>query len=142
MGTPPPLPNAACTPSAASLIPRASAAAEPLFVVLEDLHASDPASLRLTELLAPRLGSAPLLVVATFRLGDVDTDPSVERMLGALVRRGDHLPLAGLDREAARSVALAGPGARRLPLPRPSGGPAARAARGLRRARAGGAGAR
>jgi len=84
-----------------------SAATEPLLVVLDDVHASDPASLRLLELLAPRLTSAPLLVVATFRLADGGTDRAVERMLAALVRRGEHLPLAGLDPSAARSLALA-----------------------------------
>jgi tetratricopeptide (TPR) repeat protein len=95
----------------------ASAAAEPLVVVLEDLHAGDPASLRLIELLAPRLGSAPLVVIATFRLRDVGTDPQLERMLAALARRGEHVPLAGLDRQAARSLALASAAA---PLPEPT----------------------
>jgi tetratricopeptide (TPR) repeat protein len=85
----------------------AATRAGPVLLVLEDLHAADPASLLLVELFAPRLRHAPLLVVATYREGEPGGDPNVGRLLARLVRVGDRLPVRGLDPDAARALAAA-----------------------------------
>jgi tetratricopeptide (TPR) repeat protein len=84
-----------------------AAAERPLVIVLEDLHAADPTSLLVLELLAPRLRAAPLLVLATYRVGDPGTGREVERLLAGLSRRGEELALAGLDLDATRALATA-----------------------------------
>jgi tetratricopeptide (TPR) repeat protein len=91
-----------------------AAAERPLVIVLEDLHAADPTSLLLLELLAPRLRAAPLLVLATLRMADPGTDRTVERLLAGLSRRGDQLALAGLDLDSTRALAEESAG---VPLP-------------------------
>jgi tetratricopeptide (TPR) repeat protein len=82
-----------------------AAAERPLVIVLEDLHAADPTSLLLLELLAPRLRAAALLVLATYRVADPGTDRAVERLLAGLSRRGDQVALGGLDLDATRELA-------------------------------------
>jgi predicted ATPase len=46
---------------------RDAAATDPLVVVLDDLHAADPASLRMFEFVARGLTDAPMLLLATFQ---------------------------------------------------------------------------
>jgi tetratricopeptide (TPR) repeat protein len=89
----------------------AAAREGPLVLALEDLHAADPASLLLLELLAPRLRPAALLVLATWRVGDPGTDPAVERLLAGLARRGEQLALTGLDLDSTGRLAAASAGA-------------------------------
>lgn len=78
---------------------RARARANPLAMVLEDLHWIDPSSLRLLEALLPLAGEAPLLFLLTYR---ADEGPAQEL----------HRRLAGRRSPSCRCVPLAplGPG--------------------------------
>jgi DNA-binding winged helix-turn-helix (wHTH) protein/tetratricopeptide (TPR) repeat protein len=93
---------------------RAVAAASPLVVVLDDLHASDPASLELLRLLAMQVGDARLLVVGTHRDTQSDLAPGqpLHVLLPALLReeRATRCTLHGLsvDATAALIAAIAG----------------------------------
>jgi DNA-binding CsgD family transcriptional regulator len=73
-------------------------------VVLDDLHAADPASLEVLVHLTSRLGEGALLVVGTYRSAAEDIAPALERMLAAVAReeRTLHIELAGLDTAAVR----------------------------------------
>ncbi len=61
-------------------------AAQPVLIVLEDVHWADEASLRLAAFLARRLESRPLLVLATARVEEVDAYPMLARVLTELRR--------------------------------------------------------
>ncbi|HET6867134.1 MAG TPA: AAA family ATPase [Solirubrobacteraceae bacterium] len=82
---------------------------EPLVVVLDDLHFADRGSLALLEFLAPQLGRARMLVVATYRDSELHVQRSLVQTLGELARvqRPRRIVLRGLARAAvARYVAL------------------------------------
>ncbi|MBY0278529.1 AAA family ATPase, partial [Candidatus Binatia bacterium] len=68
----------------------------PLVVVLDDLHRADLPSLRLLAWLAHDAASAPLLVVATWRDGEVRRDPERESVLAEVARAGRILLVGGL----------------------------------------------
>jgi tetratricopeptide (TPR) repeat protein len=76
---------------------RRAAAAEPLVVVLEDLHAADVPTLLLLRFAVEQLVDAPLLVLGTWRT--VETSPGAEALaiLSDLSRRVRTLDLSGLD---------------------------------------------
>ncbi len=78
---------------------RRRAQQDPLVLVLDDLHWADEVSLRALEFLAPELGSAALLVVATFRDVEVRRDHPLSKLLGALARvpTCERIALRGLD---------------------------------------------
>lgn len=76
------------------------AAARPLLIVLDDLHAADPASLLLLRFVAGDLRRSALLVVATYRDVEAHRRADVAEALGELVREGPSLRLRGLDRGA------------------------------------------
>jgi predicted ATPase len=69
------------------------AAAGPTLVVLEDLHWADPASIELLRYLAARVGSLPLLVVATYRIDELTRRHPFYQQLPALIREADALRL-------------------------------------------------
>lgn len=79
------------------------AAQRPVLLVLEDLHWSDAATVRLLDVLARRRGSARIMVLGTFRPGDMLL---AEHPLADLRRElrlhglCEELLLAGLDRSA------------------------------------------
>lgn len=81
-----------------------AAAAGPLVVVLDDLHAADPASLLLLRFIAGSLRTVPLLVVATYREVEAQRRPEVVEALADLVRDGRTLHLRGLDRDEVRRL--------------------------------------
>ena len=64
------------------------AASEPLLVVLDDLQWADAASLEVLAYLARFLPGAPLLVLGTYRTGDVGLEHLLARSLGELDRHG------------------------------------------------------
>ncbi|MDQ4132894.1 MAG: AAA family ATPase [Actinomycetota bacterium] len=68
-----------------------------LIVGLDDVHAADEASLRLLQHLAGELGSANVLLVATYRDADVRSAPQLQRLVAAIARHGRKLVLSGLD---------------------------------------------
>ncbi|MFP5069823.1 helix-turn-helix transcriptional regulator [Pseudonocardia nantongensis] len=65
---------------------RAAAQDAPLLVVLEDLHWADGSSRELLSYLLARLGSQPLLVLATYRADDLHRRHPLRRTLAELVR--------------------------------------------------------
>jgi DNA-binding winged helix-turn-helix (wHTH) protein len=71
----------------------------PLVLVLDDLHWADEASLLGLEFVAPELGSAALLVVATFRDVELRRDHPLSKLLGALARvpACERISLRGLE---------------------------------------------
>ena len=83
---------------------RHAAAAQPLLVVLEDLHAADEASLLLLQFLARQLRGARLLVVGTYRDVDADRQPAVLDAVGQLVREGQLVTLGGLERDEVEGL--------------------------------------
>lgn len=87
----------------AALLERASSE-RPLLVILDDLHAADPASLLLLRFVAGGLRGRRLLIIATYRGLEAERADLAEA-LGALVRDGHGIRLQGFDRtEAARYV--------------------------------------
>src|SRR6516164_7727015 len=61
----------------------ASAARRPLVLLLDDLHAADPSSLRLLELLALQLADLPIVVVSSYR----DVEARLAPEIGDVVAR-------------------------------------------------------
>src|SRR5829696_9255653 len=88
---------------------RAAAADRPLLVVLDDVHAADPASLVLATLVCRSLPDSRLLVVTTQRpVGPAGQGTAA--LLGELNRQGALVPVGPLDQAAvaAQAAALAG----------------------------------
>jgi tetratricopeptide (TPR) repeat protein len=75
---------------------RAVAAARPLVLLLDDLHAADRPSLLLLRFLLRDLLDARLLVVGAYRDVEARLQPDVDALLGDLSREGRRLPLRGL----------------------------------------------
>lgn len=82
----------------------AATRAQPLVLVLDDIHWADLGSLRLLELVARELASMRLLILATAR--DATWSPSAEvgSRLAALLRLAQCLPLAGLPPAEVRDL--------------------------------------
>jgi class 3 adenylate cyclase len=89
-----------------------AAQGQPLLVVLEDLHWADESSLLLTEYLAPLLPEMPVLVLGTYRDGEVDLTHPLTRVIGQLERRRllERVSLRRLSSDGVRAMlrALAG----------------------------------
>ena len=90
---------------------RRAAADQPLLLVLDDVHAADPASLLLLEFAVVELADAPVLLVAAYR--DTELVPGSEQAdaLAAATRRASlRLALRGLPEEAVGTyLALTAP---------------------------------
>ena len=83
-------------------------AARPLVLLFDDLHAADHPSLLLLASVARELQDARVLLVATARDVDAQQDPERVRLLAAIARGGQRLPLAGWSAgELARFVTSA-----------------------------------
>jgi len=89
-----------------------AAQAQPLLLVLEDLHWADESTLLLTEYLAPLLPEMPVLVLGTYRDVEVDLQHPLARVIGQLGRRRlvDRINLRRLSFDGVRAMlrALAG----------------------------------
>jgi AAA ATPase domain len=83
---------------------RRAASAQPLLLILDDLHAADEPSVLLLQFLARELRGARLLVVATCREVVVRGPAGIGEAVGELVREGQLLNLRGLDRGAVRAL--------------------------------------
>ncbi len=83
-----------------------AAAQQPLAIVLEDLHWSDPASLELLHVVARGVRSLPLLVIATYRDDEVSPREPLFAYLPRLAREPavERLALRALDDEATRAL--------------------------------------
>ena len=84
-----------------SLLQRASAG-QPLLLVLDDLHAADPASLMLLRFVARELRATRLLVVAAYRAVEARQRAEVAEVLGELIREGPSRQLRGFGRAEVR----------------------------------------
>jgi len=82
----------------------AAARERPILLLIDDLHWADEGSLLLLEFLARELGTLPLLVVATLRDVEPQSDAKRAALLAAVVRLGTSLPLAGLPRPAVEQL--------------------------------------
>jgi class 3 adenylate cyclase/tetratricopeptide (TPR) repeat protein len=86
--------------------------AQPLLLVLEDLHWADESTVLLTEYLAPLLPDMPVLVLGTYRDLEVDLSNPLARVIGQLQRRRllERVNLRRLSLDGVRAMlrALAG----------------------------------
>ena len=82
------------------------AAVQPLVILLEDLHWSDPASLDLLRYLARTLGDDSALLIATYRDDEITREHPLFALLPALVREGraQRLELQRIEPEAVRAI--------------------------------------
>jgi eukaryotic-like serine/threonine-protein kinase len=80
---------------------KSAARAQPLVIVLEDLHWADEGSLRLLEFVARELVGARLLLVGTYRDIELNRRHPLSRTLAELTREGlsERILLRGLGRE-------------------------------------------
>ncbi|MDR7453677.1 MAG: AAA family ATPase [Armatimonadota bacterium] len=81
---------------------RRAAAAQPLVLVLDDLHAADPASLLLFQFVAADLRGTALLALAVYRDVEARQRDDMAEALGALVREGPSIRLRAFDRAEVR----------------------------------------
>jgi len=84
----------------------------PVVVILEDLQAADPVSLRFLEFLCQGIDDVPILVVATIREGQLPPNPDLRRTVADLSRGHGcrRLALRGFSQdEVGRYVAAASP---------------------------------
>ncbi len=78
---------------------------KPTVLVLEDLHWADEATLDVLIALAARIGSAPALVVASYRSDELGRSPELRFVLGELVRRPHRLKLEPLSEQGVLELA-------------------------------------
>src|SRR5579872_4208690 len=76
----------------------------PTVLVLEDLHWADEATLDVLTVLAARIGSAPALVLASYRDDELDRSEQLRFVLGELVRRPGRLGVKPLSRAAVEAL--------------------------------------
>lgn len=79
----------------------------PQILVIDDLHAADPASLELLSFVASSLRSLPVVVVATYRFEDVDANHPLGQRLPDLLRSGRQHVLSGLKADEVAGLAAA-----------------------------------
>lgn len=77
----------------------------PTVLVLEDVHWADEATLDVMTMLATRIGSAPALVLASYRDDELDRAERLRFVLGELVRRPGRLKVEPLSRAAVAALA-------------------------------------
>jgi hypothetical protein len=70
----------------------------PLYLVLDDLHVSDPSSLALLHFVARNLRGMRALVVGTYRPEEAQPSAEAGRVLADVAREGTYLPLVPLER--------------------------------------------
>jgi ATP/maltotriose-dependent transcriptional regulator MalT len=77
----------------------------PTVLVLEDVHWADEATLDVLTMLAARIGSAPALVLASYRDDELDRAEQLRFVLGELVRRPGRIRLEPLSAAAVAELA-------------------------------------
>jgi DNA-binding CsgD family transcriptional regulator len=77
----------------------------PTVLVLEDVHWADEATLDVLALLAARIGSAPALVLASYRDDELDRAEQFRLVLGELLRGPGRLKVEPLSRAAVAELA-------------------------------------
>src|SRR5581483_6281343 len=89
---------------------RHAASSQPLVIVIDDLHGADEPSLLLLRFLAREMREAPLLVLGTFRDGELTREHPLARTVGELAREGicERITLQRLqERDVTRYIELA-----------------------------------
>ena len=76
---------------------KAAARMRPLYLVLDDLHTSDPSSLALLHFVARNLRGLRALIVGAYRPEEAQLATEVGQALGDVAREGTFLPLVPLD---------------------------------------------
>ncbi|TYB54373.1 AAA family ATPase [Nonomuraea sp. PA05] len=77
----------------------------PVLVVIDDLHAADPASLRLLEFAARQTWFERLLLIGTYRDAEVEpVDHPLRDLLSPLVAKATTITLTGLDRPGVAAL--------------------------------------
>ncbi|MFC4011973.1 ATP-binding protein [Nonomuraea purpurea] len=77
----------------------------PVVVVIDDLHAADPASLRLLEFAARQTWFERLLLIGTYRDAEVEpVDHPLRDLLSPLVARATSITLTGLDQAGVAAL--------------------------------------
>jgi hypothetical protein len=71
----------------------------PLVIVLDDLHAADPASLLMLEFVSHGIGGTPALLLGTYQEAAARRRPDVEKLIGALARESPTITLRGFTEE-------------------------------------------
>lgn len=87
---------------------QAAGRAQPLALILDDLHAADRSSLLLLEFIAAELTDAPLFVLGTSRAAEALAEQDAAGVLGDLARWGHRLPLRGLSRSQVAALIAGG----------------------------------
>jgi hypothetical protein len=76
-----------------------AASRTPLVIVLDDLHAADPASLLLLEFVSHGIGDSHALLLGTYQDAAAHRRPDVEKLIGALARDSPTITLRGFAEE-------------------------------------------
>src|SRR5262249_11208497 len=92
-----------------------AADAQPLLVVLEDLHAADLPTLSLLQFVARLLSGCRLMILGTYRETDAALSPAVSDRLAALSQSGLRIRLRGLSEDDLVDLLARGYGATASP---------------------------
>jgi predicted ATPase len=83
-----------------------AAGAQPLMLILDDLHDADQPTLLMLRFVARELGAARILAIGTYRDTEVRRSPALGKLIGDLGRESRPIPLAGFGAdEVAQFVA-------------------------------------
>ncbi|HUA34455.1 MAG TPA: AAA family ATPase [Candidatus Binataceae bacterium] len=75
------------------------ARAEPLLIIVDDLHDADQPSLHLLRFIAREIKRTRIAMIVTYRDAEIRQSPELARLAGALIREGLTIPLAGLSQD-------------------------------------------
>jgi tetratricopeptide (TPR) repeat protein len=73
------------------------AGAQPLMIVLDDLQEADQSSLLMLQFSARQLKEARVLIIGTYREGEVRNSPALSRLIGEIAHEGHQLLVRGLS---------------------------------------------
>jgi predicted ATPase len=71
--------------------------AQPLMIVLDDLQEADQSSLLMLRFSARQLKESRVLIIGTYREGEVRNSPALSRLIGEIAREGHQLLVHGLS---------------------------------------------
>ncbi|MBI4517982.1 MAG: AAA family ATPase [Deltaproteobacteria bacterium] len=83
---------------------KTASVAQPLVLILDDLHRADEASLRLFGFLTHELRDAPLLVLGTYRDTEVGPDHPLSRLFAEIAAESERIPLQRLSESEVKHL--------------------------------------